>query len=143
VVTIDASVFVAADVADERAHEAAHAFLENVLATGLEVHEPGLAVVETASAVARRTGDSAHARAVATNVLELPGVVFHDLDVDAAAGAAGLTSELRLRAADAVYAATALATGTILVTLDKELAERCAGVIRVLTPGEWITEREA
>ena len=63
------------------------------------------------------------------NVLELPGVVFHDLDVDAAAAAAGLASELRLRAADAVYAATALATGTVLVTLDKELAARCAGVV--------------
>ena len=55
-VTIDASVFVAADVADEHGNAAAMAFLGSVLAAGLAVHEPALAVVEIAAAVARRTG---------------------------------------------------------------------------------------
>ena len=140
-VTIDASVFVAADVADEQGHGAAQAFLAGVLAAGQEVHEPALAVVEVAAAVARRTGDGAHARAVGANLLQLPGVVVHDLDADSAAAAAGLASELRVRAADAVYAATALATGSMLVTLDKELASRCAGVVRVVTPTEWLAHQ--
>jgi predicted nucleic acid-binding protein len=91
-----------------------------------------------AAAVARRTGDAGHARNVAASLLTLPGLIVHELDLDATAIAAGLASDLRLRAADAVYAATALATGSPLVTLDRELADRCAGVVSVCTPAEWV-----
>ena len=136
-VTIDASVLVAADSADEEARELARAFLERVLESGSAVHQPTLAIVEVTAAIARRTGDAAHARAAGVHVLDMPGLVLHDLDPPTALVAAGLASDLRLRAADAVYAATALVHGTTLVTLDAELATRAAGVIGTCAPGEW------
>jgi predicted nucleic acid-binding protein len=143
VVTIDASVLVAADTGDEAAHGSARAFLARVLAAGVTVHQPSLAIVEVTAAVARRTGDPAHARTVGAAVLGLPGIVVHDLDLDSALAAAGLASDLRLRSADAVYAATALMQGTTLVTLDAELVSRAAGVIHACAPDDWFASAEA
>ena len=136
--TIDASVLVAANTPDEVAHASARAFLQRALASGAAVHQPTLAVVEVTAGIARRTGDPAHARAVGVQSLGLPGLVLHDLDGDAALVAAGLASDLGLRAAEAVYAATALVHGTVLVTLDVELATRASTVIEAHTPAGWL-----
>jgi len=138
VFTIDASVLVAANTVDEVPHAPARAFLQRVLASGAELHQPTLALVEVTAGVARKTGDPAHARAVGLQSLGLPGLVLHDLDADAAFVAAGLASDLRLRAADAVYAATALVHGTVLITLDVELATRASAVIQARTPADWL-----
>ena len=140
-VTIDASVFVAADAADEAGRDSARAFLREVLSGGLAVHQPALCIVEVTSAVARRTNDPHIARNAALRLLELPGLVVHTLDIDAAVEAAGLAGRTRLRAADAVYAAVALQHGTDLVTLDVELRERAAPVVPTFTPGEWLARR--
>jgi predicted nucleic acid-binding protein len=40
-----------------------------------------------------------------------------------------------LRGADAIYAATAALTGTMLITWDSELLERAAGT----TPADWLS----
>jgi predicted nucleic acid-binding protein len=137
-VTIDASVFVAADAADEVGHPVARALLERVVASGAAVHQPTLSVVEVTAAVARRTGDAAHARAVGGALLTLPAAVFHDLDERTAAVASALASDLSLRGADAVYAATALMANTALVTFDAELATRSSAVIEAATPEAWL-----
>jgi predicted nucleic acid-binding protein len=141
VLTIDASVFVAADAADEEAHGSARAFMASALASGAAIHQPSMTVVEVTSAIARRTGDPVHARRVGVEVLHLPGVVVHELDVDSALDAAGLASDLRLRASDAVYAATALTNDSTLVTLDSELLSRAAPVIKVCTPADWLARQ--
>lgn len=141
--TIDASVLVAAAIRDEPAHEAAADALRLVTGAGLAVHQPAIAVVEVTSAAARRTGDGAFARRLGQAVLAMPGLVVHGLDADAALMAAALASDLRLRAADAVYAATALALGTTLITLDAELVDRAGSIVAVLTPSDWIAQQLA
>ena len=141
-VTIDASVFVAADAGDEAGHPIAAAFLDRVLRSGEAVDQPTLSIVEVTAAVTRRTGSAAHGRAVGAALLGLPGAVFHDLDERVAVLASGLASDLSLRGADAVYAATALLAGTALVTFDTELAIRAAAAIRVYTPDEWLAMRD-
>jgi gamma-glutamylcyclotransferase (GGCT)/AIG2-like uncharacterized protein YtfP/predicted nucleic acid-binding protein len=143
VLTIDASVFVAADAADEEARGSARALMARALASGADIHQPTITIVEVTSAIARRTGDPGHARTVGVEVLHLPRVVVHDLDTDVAAVAAGLASELRLRGADAVYAATALRAGTTLITLDAELAMRASAVVPTYTPADWLAHQAA
>ncbi|MDQ3689404.1 MAG: PIN domain-containing protein [Chloroflexota bacterium] len=140
-VTIDASVWLAADAADEAARDVSRSFLRAVLAGGLAVHLPSISIVEVAAAVARRTGDADLAREAGQRVLEMPALVVHPLDIDAAAEAAALAGYVRLRAADAIYAATALRLGTQLVTLDLELRDRAAPVVGVFTPAEWLESR--
>jgi len=143
VLTIDASVLVAAALRDEHAHAASAEALRLITASGLEVHQPAIAIVEVTAAAARRTGDGAFARRVGQAALAMPGLTVHDLDEVAALRAATLASDLRLRAADAVYVATALAAGCVLITLDGEVVARAASVVPVLTPLDWLALREA
>lgn len=137
-VTIDASVLVAVDSADEGSGADAREFLRRVVLTGLPVHQPTLSVVEVSSAIARRTNDVELARSAALRLLGLPNLALHTLDPDAALEAADLAGRTRLRAADAVYAAVALREAADLVTLDLELLERAASVVSTLTPATWL-----
>ncbi len=140
--TIDASVLAAASLRDEPAHAASAEALRLIMASGLEVHQPAIAIAEVTAAAARRTGDGAFARRVGQLALAMPGLTVHGLDAVAALRAATLASDLRLRAADAVYVATALAAGSVLITLDHEVVDRAASVVRVLTPMDWLALQE-
>jgi predicted nucleic acid-binding protein len=138
VLTIDASIWVAADAADEEAHEDCAAFLRGVLAAGSTIHQPLLVVVEVTAALARRTRDDAFARRAGFALLDTPGIVLHPLDQDLALAACVIASRSFLRGADAVYAATAAATGSTLVTLDAELLARSVPGVQVTTPTAWL-----
>lgn len=137
-VTIDASVWVASDVDDEPAWKDARAFLERVLKEELEVHQPTLTLVEVCAAIARRSGDVDLARRAGTRLIRFPSLVVHALHLELAGLSAALAAEARLRGADAVYAATARAHRTTLVTLDRELRDRARSVVPTATPEEWI-----
>ncbi len=139
--TIDASVLVAAALRDEKAHSDSTEALRLILSSGLEIHQPAIAIVEVTAAAARRTSDGAFARRVGQAALAMPGLTVHDLDADAALRAATLASDLRLRAADAVYVAIALVAGCALITLDGEVVDRAASVVSVLTPSDWMARR--
>jgi predicted nucleic acid-binding protein len=136
--TIDASVWVAADAADEPARGEARDLLRVILEAGLPIRQPLLSVVEVVAAVARRTHDPRLARDAGRRVLEAPGLTFAAFDLQATAEASALAGEMLLRAADAVYAATALRHGTQLITLDRELRERAVPVVDCFTPPEWL-----
>ena len=136
--TIDASIWVAADAADEEAHDDCVAVLRDAVATGSVVHQPALSLVEVTAALARRTGDGAFARTVGLALLDTPGLVLHPLDRDLALTACVIASEAFLRSADAVYAATAASTGSTLITLDAELLRRTIPGIEVMSPTAWL-----
>ncbi|HEY4228462.1 MAG TPA: PIN domain-containing protein [Candidatus Limnocylindrales bacterium] len=137
-VTIDASVLVAAAVPDEPANASARALMERVIEAGLAIHEPTLAVVEVTAAIARRTGDRDLALAAGRRLLQLPGLVLHDLDADVMAAAAHVASDLRLRAADAVYVAVAHGHAGTLITLDAEVRDRSATFVQAPSPTDWL-----
>jgi predicted nucleic acid-binding protein len=137
-VTIDASVLVAATAADDPAQQAAAAFLRVVVTRTRPIHQPTLSLVEVAAAIARRTGDAALARESGLRLLRMPSLALHALDVEAAADAASIAGRVMLRGADAVYAATALRHGTVLVTLDEELRARTTSILTTETPATWL-----
>ena len=74
-------------------------------------------------------------------VLEMPGLVLHDLGVEEMAVAARLASDLRLRAADAVYVAVARTAGP-LITLDAELRDRASRRRRSFA-AQWLASLQA
>lgn len=137
-ITIDASVLVAAGAVEDAAHDPAAEFLVAALRSGVSIHQPTLTFVEVGAAVARRTADPQIAAASVAELLRLPGLVMHSLDLAAAAEAAALAGQTGLRGADAVYAATAMRTGSMLVTLDRELLERVGPAVTSMTPADWI-----
>ena len=136
-ITIDASVFVAAVDPADPAREDAAVFLAAVARIGQPVHLPTLAMVEVAAAIARKTGDADLARDAGAAVLATPGLVLHVLDASVAAEAAAVATRDRLRGADAIYVATAVRTGSVLVTLDVQVQERAQGLV-VRTPQAWL-----
>jgi predicted nucleic acid-binding protein len=138
VLTIDASVLVAAAIDDEPAHEAATALLREAGRRGATIHEPAIALVEVVAGIVRRTGDLQLAATAMRLLASLPGAAFHDLDLPAAVQTAGVAGELRLRAGDAIYAAVAHESGSALVTLDEELLRRAVPLVRTFTPEAWI-----
>lgn len=137
-ITIDASMLVAAGTPDDTARAESAAFMAAAIAADLPTHQPTLTLVEIAAAVARRTGDADLAMAAGQALLAMPGLVLHALDVDTSAEAAALAGRLQLRGADAVYAATALRHQTTLVTLDDELLTRSRPVVDAVSPTEWL-----
>lgn len=136
--TIDASVLVAAAVPDEPAHLVVRSLLRAVGRAGLAIHEPAIAVVEVAAGIVRRTGDSSLAEDAVRLIVGLPGAEFHALDLPAAVHAAGVARELRLRAGDALYAAVALDHECTLVTMDEELLRRAPPLLDACTPEAWL-----
>jgi predicted nucleic acid-binding protein len=143
VLTIDASVLVAAAVADEPAHEVAGNLLRAVGRSWVAIHEPAIAVVEIAAGIVRRTGDVRLAEDAVRLLVGLPGAAFHDLDLASAVQAAGVAGQLRVRAGDALYASVALAFGCTLVTLDEELLRRTAPLVDACTPETWMARQVA
>jgi predicted nucleic acid-binding protein len=69
------------------------------------VFSPTLLLVEVAAAVARNKNDAAQGMAAAQAVRGLPGQVWVPLDGTLTDEAVRLAAELRLRDADAIYAA--------------------------------------
>jgi predicted nucleic acid-binding protein len=138
VITIDASVFVAAVDADEPTRQMARRLLSAVTASEAPIHQPTLTLVEVTAALARRSADTSVAMQAGAALVAMPGLVLHHLDLDAATDAAAVAVAARLRGADATYVAIAVRTGSTLVTLDVELLERAATLVPVATPEAWL-----
>ena len=140
-ITIDASVLVAAGAPDDPGRADAMAFLAVAVRADSPIHQPTITLVEVAAAIARRTGDAELAREAGIALLSMPGLVLHPLDLDTSADSAALAARLRLRGADAIYAATALRHGSTLVSFDGELHDRSSSVLDVVTPVEWLARK--
>jgi predicted nucleic acid-binding protein len=138
VITIDASVLVAAGAGSDPARPDAAAFLNVALAADAPIHQPTLALVEVAAAIARRTGNGDLAMQAGAAMLGMPGLVLHDLDIEASTEAAALAGPLQLRGADAIYTATALRYAATLVTLDEDQLSRSRAVVDAVSPTEWL-----
>ena len=134
--TVDASVHVNAASPTEVGATASHTFIDQLHGRPWPVFSPTLLLAEVAAAVARNKNDTAQGVAVAQAVRGLPGQVWVPLDDALAEVAVRLAAELRLRGADAVYAAVVKRYGTTLVTWDRQQLERLRTALPVLTPTE-------
>jgi len=141
-VTLDASVWLAAFSPAERDHADCALLVSLLIERGAELHQPGLFVIEVCAAIARRTRNRTLAIEAGRISLDMPGLVVHALTHELAAKAAEIAADCALRGADAVYVATAQDMNATLVTLDRELLERAAHVVKVRTPEAWAEESE-
>jgi len=136
VLTLDASVWVNADSPHEPGYSDSRALLDLLSTTGATIVEPTLLPVEIAGVISRTRNDNTLAHEVAAALLSLPSIRWIQLDQAIARQAAALAAAHRLRGADAVYAAVALAHGCDLVSLDHEHLNRLSAVVRTLTPSD-------
>jgi predicted nucleic acid-binding protein len=137
VITLDASVWVAGlDEADDRCATSVR-FLVELQVRGTPIVIPELALLEVGCAVARRRRDPAAGPAAVAALCGIPTLRILAAGRAISEPELGLGTRALLRATDAVYAATARLTGSILVSWDRELIERAGA----LTPERWLTQR--
>ncbi len=132
--TVDASVWVAAFDPSDRFHIDSLAFLREVATRGMSLHAPEFALIEVACATARRSGDAAVGRDAGRRIAEHPALTLHPLDHRLASAALDSGLKQALRGADALYAGTAVLSDSIVVAWDAELVSRTLGQ----TPRQWL-----
>ncbi len=130
---LDASVWVSASISADVHHDMTRSWLTNVSSSDMLV-TPALGLLETAGAVARRTGSATLARQIVNAIERLPNVVVVVPDAELWTLAVHVASERALRGADALYVAMAEALGMPLATWDEEQRKRCGRRVQVVTP---------
>jgi predicted nucleic acid-binding protein len=135
---VDASVWVSRFLAPDKNHALSVQWFRLRRTEGALVVAPTLLFPEFAGAVARQTGAPFAAKAL-TRLRAIPDVDSHALDENLSLHASELAAELRLKGADAVYAALASTLGFRLVTWDRELRDRARPRIEAYTPADLLT----
>jgi predicted nucleic acid-binding protein len=138
---VDASVWVSRFLGHDAHHAASVQWFRLIRAERAEMFEPNLLLPEFAGAIARHTGRATDATESLERFRAIPNVSVHEIDRGLATLAADLAAQLRLRGADALYAALASTLGIRLVTWDRELRDRARSVIEVSTPAELLGGR--
>lgn len=132
--TLDASVFIAACRRSEPGHAASHTLLKWLRDQDIPLIEPAILPVETAAALARTGDDPVQATEFAEALLSLPLLTLVTIDDRHALRAVAAATQYRLRGADALYVATALHYGSQLITLDNEQLKRAPDEVHACKP---------
>ena len=121
---VDASVFVSVYHVPDAFHQPSIAWLQQHIRSSGIIVAPLLVLSEVAGPIARQTGDAFQAREAVQHIRALPHLYLVPLDEALADLSAGISADLRLRGADAVYVALAYRFGLPLMTWDAEQFQR-------------------
>ena len=132
-IVIDASVWVSASIPDDVHHVLTREWLEFVSASE-PLLTPTLGLVETAGAIARRTGSASLARRAVAAIEGLPNTVVVVPDERLWQQALQAAASRSLRGADAVYVGMAELLGVPLATWDKEQHARAGRRVKTVSP---------
>lgn len=135
-VTVDASIWIAAADPIDVFHRESQAFLTATAAQGLRLFIPTFAVVEIACALSRKRRDSSAGQRLIDGLQLISLVAQVPTDAALLSTALRRGSDMLLRGADALYAATAELTGSTLVSWDQELIQRAGA----RSPTDWLSE---
>jgi predicted nucleic acid-binding protein len=138
VVTLDASIWIAALRINEPAHAIANQLLQTLLERDAAFVQPTLFAVEVAGAMRRRTGDPMRAQRAVDRIASLAATIV-PVDEPLAVEASTLALELGLSGADACYVAVSRRHETTLLTLDDTLIGRAAVSADVSSPVAWMS----
>ena len=135
---VDASVWVASFLPDEKHHQETALFLRRLVESGIRVTLPTLALAEIGGAIARRSGPDHPAPKIIAFIRAQSWVEFAPIGEVLGHAAAETAIRQRLRGADAVYAALAAARRQPLITLDRQMLERAPDAVECMTPTDWL-----
>ena len=133
-ITLDASVWIAAlDKKDPRYVESVQ-FLGHVVSRSVSLFAPSFALVEVACALARRTGSADFGKRAMEKVRTWPQLAILSAEVYIPEASIEEGVRVFLRAGDATYAATSRLTESLIISWDVELNDRACG----MTPADWL-----
>ena len=139
---IDASVFVAAALVEDKFHRVATEFLLEARLVGESIYEPVLVLAEVAGVISRVRQDHSVGDVAALRIEHFPRTRLRIADGPFARRAARLAARHGLAGADAHYLAVAAEFSATLVTLDEELLALDASVIVTMKPGQWLRHQQ-
>lgn len=137
VLVIDANLWVAAFDAGDQLHDESVEVFAAAARQRETLAAPAIVLLESGCALARRLGDPRLARSAMAKISDHPSLRLEALSDELLFEAAELGLERRLRAADALYAATAARLGASLLSWDSELIARAGA----LSPRDWLNRR--
>jgi len=132
-IVVDASVWVAYLLPQDRWHALSVGFLDPVLDAGTIMVVPTIFLVEVSASVARQTLPANGLR-VRDRLQDIDLFQWVPIDDALASAAAHFAAELQIRGADSIYAAIAEQLGLPLVSWDRNHVERTTARITVYTP---------
>ena len=141
--TVDTSVWVNSSDALEVGHATSRTLLTELGVRNVPIIVPTLLLPEVAGAIGRTRQSAALGETFALQILSLPNVRLVHLDDSGALAALRLAAQYRLRGADSVYAAVALANNCTLISLDSEHLTRLSSVTTVQTPAQALATLSA
>lgn len=116
----------------EKNHQAAKNVMRKVKEGRHVAIEPYTVLVEITAAVKRRTASKELSLRVKDDLLAINTIHFVDLDISSATDAAEIAANIGVKGMDAIVIQVAKEYGIPLVTLDKEMLEKAAGVVDYL-----------
>jgi predicted nucleic acid-binding protein len=132
---LDANIWVAAFDPADVFHAESVRILRVAAERGLPLAGPAYVMLESVCALGRRVDPDA-ARTAGERMIEHPALHLEPLTEEFLSEAQRLGIEHRLRAADALYAATAARLDCLLLSWDSELINRAGA----LSPRDWLAE---
>lgn len=126
--TIDASVWVAAFEPQDRFHDLSVQLLRTMGNKQVRLLAPAIVILEVSCALSRRARSAAIGESAGSRLRAHPLLSLRAVDEELLGIARQLGTEHFLRAADALYLATASLEDSLLVTWDSELLNRTAAV---------------
>jgi predicted nucleic acid-binding protein len=134
--TIDASVWVAAADRRDHFHDPSRRFLLEIVSRPLQIVLPSIVRIEIACALSRRRRDAAAGVRLADALLLNSNITIVPLNVPFIDRTIQTGTQLFLRGADAQYFTVAELHQTQLISWDGELIKRAGA----LTPTVWLTQ---
>jgi predicted nucleic acid-binding protein len=132
--TVDASVWVAAGNSFDTFAATSRQFFAVVAHQHVTLYVPSFAEVEIACAVARRRQNTEAGRRWAKFVMAQPRITIEPVDAALLDIAMHIGTQYLLRAGDALYVAVAAIHSAPLISWDAELIRRAGA----LTPADWL-----
>jgi predicted nucleic acid-binding protein len=130
-IVVDASIWVARLVPQDRFHLAVHTWMDACRLAETEFLAPALLLAEVAGAISHRSGDARLAALAVEHLEHLPGLRLVEMDRLLLDEAAHLAAELGLRGADSTYVSVASRLNIPLATLDDDQRVRAAKRISI------------
>jgi len=134
-VVIDASVWVALFNPDDAFHSLASAWFARHPEPAEAFRAPNIVLAEVGAALARNSGSAEPALEAVAAMRSQGSLVLEPISSVLADRAGVIAIERRVRGCDAIYVALAEALNLPLLTLDRQQAERAAGLIEVVELG--------
>lgn len=133
-IVMDTSVWISALMPTDPNHAAAMQWLNRHVKAGGSLLAPTLLVIETASGLARATGQPVLAQRAASRLYSLPFMRIVSIDQSLVNETVSIAATYKLRGADAVFVALAKIEGLPLVSFDQEQLTRPTDIVTTIRP---------